>query len=84
LDKREEIAGGLFIASGHAPVMFHTIDEPLDEISLFVLSFAVLPLSRAAAQRRDNDFHFTLLEQVDEPIGIEGVVCNDRLWLVLA
>lgn len=64
--------------------MFHTIDEPLDEISLFVLSFAVLPLSRAAAQRRDNDFHFTLLKQVDEPIGIEGLVRNDRLWLVLA
>ena len=84
MDEGQEVAGGLFIASGHASVMFYSIDEPLDEISLFILSFAVLPLSRAAAQRRDDNFHFTLLEQVHEPIGIEGLVRNDRLRLVLA
>jgi hypothetical protein len=84
LGESQEVAGGLFIARGHAPVMFHGVDEPLDEISLLVLSFAVLPLSRTATQRWDDHFHFTLLEQVHEPIGIEGLVRNDRLRLVPA
>ena len=64
--------------------MFHAVDEPLDEISLFVLACGVLPRSRAAAEGRDDNFHFTLPECVHEPIGIEGLVRNDRLRFVLA
>jgi hypothetical protein len=63
--------------------MLESIQEPLDEVALFVLGLAVPPLDGAGFERRDDDFRFAFAENIQKGIRIVRLIGNDSLGLVI-
>lgn len=83
LNEGQEVGGRFLVASRDAAVMLEPIQEPLNEVALFVLGPAVSPLNFAGFKRRDDDFRVPFTEHIQKGIGIVRLVGNDGLRLVI-
>ena len=76
-------AGELVLACGDAPEVFELVEEALHEITLFVehvvAGTGALPVALGWDDRLHTDAH----QRVDEGVGIESLVGNDRLRVSL-
>ena len=74
LNEGQEVGGRFLVARRDAAIMLEPIQEPLDEVALFVLGLAVPPLNGAGFQRRDDDFRFTFADNLQKGIRIVRLV----------
>ena len=57
------------------------IEEALDEVAFAVEREIAKPVGFAVRFRRDDRSDFPLREDLDEPIGIVGLVSNQGIWI---
>ena len=74
-----EVDGELVVARGYSSELLKFVEEPFDEIALFVQVFVIVAPGFAVALGRDRRLDTSRLEGVDEPIRVISLVGDDGL-----
>jgi hypothetical protein len=82
MNECQEVACSLLIASCYTAVVLDQIEESVNEISLFVKMFIILPLLVAIPLRRNHGLRPTALDASDDFIAIIALVTDNRLGLL--
>src|SRR5260370_9213966 len=81
LDGGEEISSEFVVARGDGPVVFDFVEEALDEIALAIEHEIAIALRLAVGFWRDHRSDGSLIECVDQRIGVVSLVADERPWI---
>src|SRR6202023_1195846 len=81
LHSGKEISGEFVVACGDSAEVLELIEEALDEVAFAIEREVACPLDLTVGFGRDDRSDFPLREDLDEPIGIVGLVSNQGIWI---